>query len=50
MLRKVVGRKRFLLEQLVTLLIEIEEVLNLQHLTYVYQEMKSGFVLTSTHF
>ena len=33
-----------------TLLVEVEAKLNTRPLTYVYEEFKSGFVLTSAHF
>ena len=49
-LRKAVGRKHFSLEQLITLLAEIEVVLNSRPLTYVYKDFDSGFVLTPAHF
>ena len=49
-LRKAVGRKHFSLEQLITLLAEIEVVLNSRPLTYVYEDFDSGFVLTPAHF
>ena len=49
-LRKAVGRKHFSLEQLITLLAEIEAVLNSSPLTYVYKDFDSGFVLTPAHF
>lgn len=49
-LRKAVGRKHFTLEQLVTLLVEIEAVLNSRPLTYVYEDFESGFILTPAHF
>ena len=49
-LRKATGRKRFTLEQLATLLTEIEAILNSRPLTYVYEEFESGFVLTPSCF
>ena len=49
-LRKTTGRKHFTLEQLSTLLAEIEAVLNSRPLTYVYEDFESGFVLTPSHF
>ena len=49
-LRKTTGRKHFILEQLSTLLAEIEAVLNSRPLTYVYEDFESGFVLTPSHF
>jgi len=38
------------LEQLATLLAEIEAVLNSRPLTYVYEDFQSGFTLTPSHF
>ena len=49
-LRKATGRKHFTLEQLSTLLTEIEAILNSRPLTYVYEDFESGFVLTPSHF
>ena len=49
-LRKATGRKHFTLEQLITLIAEIEAVLNSRPLTYVYGDLKSGFVLMPSHF
>ena len=48
--RKATGRKHFTLEQLVTLLTEIEAILNSRPLTYVYEDFESGFTLTPSHF
>ena len=49
-LKKVTRRKHFTLEQLVTLLTEIEAVLNSRPLTYVYKDLDSGFISTRSHF
>ena len=49
-MRKSIGRKHFSLEQLATLLTEIEAVLNSRPLTYVYKDLESGFTLTPGHF
>ena len=49
-LKKVTRRKHFTLEQLVTLLTEIEAVLNSRPLTYVYKDLGSGIVSTRSHF
>ena len=49
-LRKATGRKHFTLEQLITLLTEIEAILNSRALTYVYEDFESGFTLTPSHF
>ena len=49
-MRKSIGRKYFSLEQLATLLAEIEAVLNSRPLTYVYEDLDSGFTLTPGHF
>ena len=44
------GKKHFTLEQLATLLIEIEVVLDSRPLTYVYEDFQSDFTLTLSHF
>ena len=49
-MRKSIGRKYLSLEQLTTLLTEIEESLNSRPLTYVYEDLDSGFTLTPGHF
>ena len=49
-LREATGRKHFTLEQLITLITEVEAVLNSRPLTYVYGDFNSGFVLTPSHF
>ena len=51
-LRKAVGRKHFNLEQLITVLAEIEAVPNSRplRLTFVYEDFESGFTLISAHF
>ena len=44
------GRKHYTVDQLVTLLTEIEAVINSRPLTYVYGDFKSGFTLIPSHF
>ena len=46
MFKKDYWKKHSTLEQLATLLTEIEAVLNSWPLTYVYEDFRSGFVLT----
>ena len=47
---KAVRKKHFTLEHLITLLTEIEAILNTRPLTYVYEDLESGFTLTPAHF
>ena len=49
-MKKAIGRKQYSLEQLITLLTEIEAVLNSRPLTYLYEEFNSGFTLTPSYF
>jgi len=49
-LRKGVGRKLLYWDKLLTLLAEVEAVINTRPLTYIFEEFESGFVLTPTHF
>ena len=44
------GRKILYWDKLMTLLSEVEAIINTRPLTYVYEELKSGFVLTPAHF
>ena len=48
--RKCTNRKHFSLDQLITLLAEIEAILNSKPLTFVYKDIESGFTLTPVHF
>ena len=49
-LRKGMGHKILYWDKLMTLLSEVEAIINTRPLTYVYEELKSGFVLTPAHF
>ena len=49
-LQKRIGRKRLTLDQLVTILTEVEAIINTHPLRYVYDEFDSGFTLTPAHF
>ena len=48
--RKCTNRKHFSVDQLITLSVEIEAILNSRPLTYVYEDIESGFTLTPAHF
>ena len=49
-LRKGIGRKLLLWDKLLTLLTEVEAIINTRPLTYVYGDFPSGFTLTPAHF
>ena len=49
-LRKSIGQKCLVLEQLITILTEVEAIINTRPLNYVYDEFDSGFTLTPAHF
>ena len=49
-LQKGIGCKRLTLDQLVTILTEVEAIINTRPLMYVYDEFDSGFTLTPAHF
>ena len=49
-LRKGMGRKVLHWDKLMTLIVEVEAKINTRPLTYVYEDIKSGFVLTPAHF
>ena len=49
-LRKGIGYKLFYWDKLLTLLAEIEAIINTQPLTYVCDDFESGLVLTPIHF
>ena len=49
-LRKCTNRKHFSLDQFIPLLAEIKAILNSRPLTYVYEDIESGFTLTPAHF
>ena len=49
-LRKAMGQRCFTIDQLITILTEVEAIVNTRPLTYVYDEIDSGFTLTPAHF
>ncbi|XP_065891658.1 uncharacterized protein [Dysidea avara] len=49
-LRKAMGQRRFTIDQLITILTEVEAIVNMRPLTYVYDEIYSDFTLTPAHF
>ena len=49
-LRKSLGRQLLSFHQMVTLITEIEAVINSRPLTFVYSDLESGFTLTPSHF
>ena len=49
-LRKAMGHRRFTVEQLITILAEVEAIVNMRLLTYVYDKFDSGFTFNPIHF
>ena len=49
-LKKTLGRQLLPLHQMITLITEIEAVINSRPLTFVYSDFESGFALTPSHF
>ena len=49
-LRKEIGRKILHWDKLLTMLTEVEAIINTRPLTYVYGDFLSGFTLTPAHF
>ena len=49
-LRKGIGRKLLSWGKLITMITEVEAIIDTRHLTYVYGDFLSGFTLTPAHF
>ena len=49
-LRKGIGRKLLSWDKLITMITEVEAIINTCPLTYVYGHFLSGFTLTPAHF
>ena len=49
-LRKGIGRKLLSWDRLLTMVTEVEPIINTRPLTYVYGDFMSGFTLTPAHF
>ena len=49
-LRKGIGRKLLSWDRLLTMVTEVEAIINTRPLTYVYGDFMSGFTLTPAHF
>ena len=49
-LRKEIGRKLLSWDKLITMITEVEAIINTRPLTYVYGDFLSGFTLTPAHF
>ena len=49
-LRKEIGRKLLSWDKLLTMITEVEAIINTRPLTYVYGDFLSGFTLTPAHF
>ena len=49
-LRKEIGRKLLSWDKLITMITEVEAIINTRPLTYVYGDFLSDFTLTPAHF